>query len=188
MQKECCQNMNEGGRKMKKEILVLVGGSGSGKTTIAHELEKEGYERLVTTTTRPMRQGEVNEIDYHFVSIDAFHSLEKVEWTEYAGNFYGLTVSEVQSKLNQHNRLVIVMDRVGAKALKDLYGSVVRVVFLAVSAEELVERLKNRGESDEVIKTRLRHTAEEGEFIIPDVADQVIAHASIDEAVKRILR
>ena len=50
-----------------KKIVVLVGGSGSGKTTIAHELEKKGFRRLVTTTTRPKREGEVDQVDYFFV-------------------------------------------------------------------------------------------------------------------------
>lgn len=47
-------------------------GSGSGKTTIAHQLETHGFERLITTTTRSMREGEVNHHDYHFVSKEEF--------------------------------------------------------------------------------------------------------------------
>lgn len=73
-----------------KTIIVIVGGSGSGKTTIAHQLETHGFERLITTTTRSMREGEVNHHDYHFVSKEEFKNLDKIEESEYGGNHYGI--------------------------------------------------------------------------------------------------
>ena len=59
-------------------LLILLGKTCSGKTTIAKELEmKHGFHRIPTTTCRPMRKGEIQDIDYHFISEEEF--LEKIE-------------------------------------------------------------------------------------------------------------
>lgn len=57
-------------------MIILTGKSGSGKTTVARELEKHGFKRAVTCTTRPRRTGEEDGVDYHFLSSKQFEKLE----------------------------------------------------------------------------------------------------------------
>ena len=66
-------------------IIVLVGKTASGKTTVANELCKHhGYKRIITYTTRPMRKNEVQDVDYHFISDEQFNKMvENNEFTEY---------------------------------------------------------------------------------------------------------
>ena len=66
-------------------IIVLVGKTASGKTTVANELCKNhGYKRIITYTTRPMRENEIQDVDYHFISDEQFNEMvENNEFTEY---------------------------------------------------------------------------------------------------------
>nr|WP_289037777.1 AAA family ATPase [uncultured Allobacillus sp.] len=171
-----------------KTIIVIVGGSGSGKTTIAHRLETHGFKRLITTTTRSMRKGEVNHRDYHFVSKEYFQNLDKVEESEYAGNHYGLTIKEVDTKLTQHDQLVICMDMNGARAMQRKYPEYTKVVFIRLTKELLVERLKRRGSTDEEIQSRLEEAKKKNEFGMPEQVDLVMENKDLDESVRSILQ
>lgn len=181
-------NHESKGAIQMKRIIVLVGGSGSGKTTIAVELEKVGFHRLVTMTTRPMREGEVNHVDYHFVSPQEFWEIDKVEENEYVGYWYGLSKSEVKCKMDSYDDLVIVMDVNGAVAMKKEYGDLVRVIFLTISPEEMEFRLRSRGGNEAHIQERIQNAYRNHEFDIPDVADMVINNQSIQATVKFILK
>ena len=75
-------------------MIILVGESGAGKTTVENMLVGMGMERIISYTTRKPRDGEVNGEDYHFISMDEFHEMirnkELMEYTEYSqGRFYG---------------------------------------------------------------------------------------------------
>lgn len=170
-----------------KRILVLIGGSGSGKSTVATELEKRGFHRLVTTTTRGMRDGEVNHKDYHFVSKEEFWNIEKVEFNEYVGNFYGLSKAEVNSKMEIYDNLIIVMDVNGAIAMKRVYGDIVHVVFLTITPAEMVERLRQRGGDETHIQERLEQAYQYHEFTKPEVADWEINNLNLETTVQQIL-
>ncbi|MBU6079761.1 guanylate kinase [Allobacillus halotolerans] len=171
-----------------KTIIVIVGGSGSGKTTIAHQLETHGFERLITTTTRSMREGEVNHHDYHFVSKEEFKNLDKIEESEYAGNHYGLSANEVDTKLTQHHQLVICMDMNGARAMQRKYPEYTKVVFIRLTKELLVERLNRRGSSEEEIQSRLEEAKKKNEFGMPEQVDVVIENKDLNESVQTILQ
>jgi guanylate kinase len=101
-------------------MLILIGASASGKTEIAKLLIKDyGFEKMVTTTTRKKRKGEVNHIDYHFVTLNKFLKLKDqnkfLETVEYNGNFYGtpkdgasknkvlIVEPEGANEINKHN-------------------------------------------------------------------------------------
>jgi guanylate kinase len=170
-----------------KKIIVLVGGSGSGKSTIAVELEKRGFHRLVTTTTRPIRKGEVNHADYHFVSKEEFWGIGKVEYNKYVQNYYGLSKLEVESKMKKHDNLVIVMDVNGAKAMKRVYGDIVQVVFLTISPVEMEKRLRQRGGNEIHVQERLQQAYEYQEFTKPKVADAEINNEDLEKTLEQIL-
>lgn len=170
-----------------KRIIVLVGGSGTGKTTVANELEKQGFHRLVTTTTRPMRKGEINGIDYHFVKEKEFWGIERIEESSYAGNWYGLSKDEVDTKIKKYDDLVIVMDINGAKSLKKEFGDIVRVIFLTISKDEMKRRMENRGDSQKNIQERLQRAKKFREFEKPDIADIAIENNDLKQTIQLIL-
>jgi len=168
-------------------IVVLVGGSGSGKSTVAMELEKRGFHRLVTTTTRPMRKGEINHVHYHFVTEEEFWKIERVEENQYVGHWYGLSKAEVKEKLRKYHKLVIVMDINGAKAMKNEYGEMVEVVFLTITPEEMEKRLRKRGDDDVHVRERMRQAYEHQEFTPPSIADLVIHNVNMEKTIHDIL-
>lgn len=134
-------------------MIVLVGASASGKTELAKILYKQyGYKKCITTTTRVMREGEVDGIDYHFLTEDTFKKmiLEDAfyEVTEYSNRFYG-----IQKKDVIENGVVIV-DPNGANALVDQADDVY-VVFVEASEELRIKRMNARGDSLEQIEKRI---------------------------------
>lgn len=175
-------------KKNKKKIIALVGGSGSGKTTIAHELEKKGFQRLVTTTTRKKRPGEVNRVDYHFVDREEFETLNKVEENEYAGNLYGLTTKEIESKLKNSNQLVIVVDINGARSLQKAYPNETQIVFIKISKQLMIKRLKRRGSVPSEIEDRLRQAEKGNEFNTPESVHLVLENKNLSKTVNEIIR
>ena len=81
-------------------MIILIGPSASGKTSIAKELIKNyNFKKFVTNTTRAMRQGEVDGEDYHFISVDEFikkkDNNELIEYVNYNNNYYGTSIEEV---------------------------------------------------------------------------------------------
>jgi len=148
----------------KKTILIIVGASGSGKTTVAKMLEEKGVKRLITTTTRPMRESEVDGVDYHFIKEEEIPNKEFVERVVYNGYHYGLTKNEVDDKLSKHNQLLIVMDKNGARTMKSTYPNEVKIAQILVSKEDMMNRLSFRGESESFIESRIAHAELNKEF------------------------
>lgn len=169
-----------------KSILVIIGGSGTGKTTVAEGLQKRGYQRLVTTTTRSMRDGEVNHESYHFVTRDEFFQLDRLEENEYAGYMYGLTKNEINNKLDQYDKLIVVMDVNGAISMKKHYNDIVRVVFLTIPPKVMQERLRNRGDSEKNVQSRMDQARKFKEFDKPAIADLSIENIDLEGTLNQI--
>ena len=102
-------------------LVVLSGPSGVGKTTVAGRLlQNPGYVRSVSVTTRPIRAGEVEGSDYHFVGKDRFDSLcqrgEMIEHANVHGNYYGTPKEPLRRALGQGKVILLVIDVEGAEA------------------------------------------------------------------------
>ena len=152
-----------------KGILFIISGpAGSGKTTICDGLiEKESLQRIVTSTTRSPRQGEIDGLDYHFLTPDDFKTKIKEDaFYEYAtvhNNYYGTQKLDIINPILAGQNLLLNIDVQGAKTIKekasadkDLKGNIVTIFIMPPSLEELNERLKNRGtDSKEEIERRL---------------------------------
>ena len=102
-----------------KKLIVLVGSSGSGKTHTLKLLEKEGYKKLVTSTTRPPREGEVDGVDYIFIPREHFIHKNMLEVEEINGELYGVDIDVVNQIMENHNNLVIVVNYNGVKKICD---------------------------------------------------------------------
>ena len=167
-------------------LVVLVGPSGSGKTSVAERL---GYPRVLTTTTRLPRPGEVDGKDYHFISKAQFEEgIAKGDFLEHAtvhGNYYGSSKSSIYSALEASEHATIILDVHGARAIRFQSAIKAQALFLMPPSPwrlHLTRRLMIRGDSPQVIDRRMETAEEEikqaGEFdhlIISDNIDRMIA-------------
>jgi guanylate kinase len=154
-------------------LLVLAGPAGSGKTTLCNRLVAEvpGFERVVTTTTRPPRPGEVDGVHYHFLTPEQFDAKvaagEFLEWALVHGrNRYGTLASSVLDPLTKGQNLVINVDVQGVENFRragrenPLIGSRLATVFLNVPLSELRARMELRGQDSPAEIARRLKTAE----------------------------
>lgn len=129
-------------------IICILGRSGTGKSTVEKKLSQLGYNRIISYTSRQPRGNEENGREYHFVSRNEFEGLIKknilMEYTEYNGNYYGAPkpVGSINS--------VIVVERQGFQKIKEIYGKQAIGVFIDITDEELMNRIKHRGDTDTV--------------------------------------
>lgn len=171
-----------------KKIIILVGPSGSGKTSIGKVLEEKSIPRLITTTTRKARVGEIDGRDYYFEDIVNMNLEDFVEQTKYNKNCYGLTKKEVHSMLEKNNIVHVSLDKKGAKALKRVYPKKSFVVFVKITEKEMVKRMRKRGDSEEQIIERITLARASNELSIPEVADLVIENISIKNSAEKIIK
>ena len=150
-------------------MLVLSSPSGAGKTTISRILlERDpALSMSVSTTTRPIRPGEEDGRDYHFVDPTEFSlMINRQEFLEHAkvfGNYYGTPRSAVEGALVGGSDVIFDIDWQGAQQLSQVAGGdLVRVFILPPSTEELDRRLHSRAQdSDEVVASRMAKAADE---------------------------
>jgi len=144
-------------------MFILSSPSGAGKTTISRKLlaAESNLDMSVSVTTRPMRPGEVEGKDYHFVSAESFKEMVAedafLEWAEVFGNCYGTPRAHIAEGLAQGQDYLFDVDWQGAQQLSQRAGKdVVSVFLLPPSIEELEHRLRSRGtDSDAVIRDRM---------------------------------
>jgi len=155
-------------KKGKGLLFIVSGPSGAGKTTLYKEvaLALPNMKHSVSFTTRPPRPGEVNNIDYTFVSKNEFRIMiekgEFVEWAEIHGELYGTSMKRLEDIIDSGTDVILDIDIQGAMQLKEKYKSGVYVFVLPPSMEVLKERLgKRMANSKEEIEKRLKGAVEE---------------------------
>lgn len=135
-----------------KGLLVVVSApSGCGKDTVLSELQTKQIDikRSVSMTTRSMRDGEVDGVDYYFTTVDDFKSkIEQnyfIEYVNYGSNFYGTPKKAVDEMLENGCCVVLKIEVEGAGNIRKLYPDCVSVFIVPPSIEELKKRLSGRG-------------------------------------------
>lgn len=145
---------------MKSKIIVILGPSAAGKTRIQKKLN---LTKIVTTTTRSIRNGEKNGVDYFFVDEGDFkHYIENdklIEWTTYSGAYYGIERQVIEKALACENDLSLILDKNGAAAVKALWPSQVVILGIYASKAQIKQRLIDRHETE--IASRLAQYEEE---------------------------
>ena len=149
---------------MNKGILVVISApSGCGKDTIVNEIVKEmGDEASVSVsmTTREMRPGEEEGVNYYYVSVDQFkkniENGEMLEYTRYGSNYYGTPVGPVKDKLKNGKVVFLIIEVEGGENVKKIFSDCVKIFVIPPSMEVLSNRLRGRGtDNEEAIATRL---------------------------------
>lgn len=166
-------------------IVLLIGPSGSGKTAVIRKL---GYPELISTTSREIRPGEVNGVDYWFISEEEFKQKlvddEFIEHTIYAGAYYGFLKQDL-AKLDMANIHIAAVDLCGVNAIRELFGkSEVLVISIHATAAKLVECMRKRGDQDTKVIKRLVNLVDTCEMEVNNnEADVCIPSTEIPEMV-----
>ena len=149
-------------------LFVISGPAGAGKTEIVRKLiEKHPDVRLsVSCTTRAPRPGEVDGVNYHFVSEERFRALIEegafYEWAHVHQNHYGTLKSTVQRELDEGHDLILEIDVQGCLQAMAQDDTVTGIFVCPPSRENLERRLRGRGtETEESIRVRLNNVASE---------------------------
>ncbi len=150
-------------------LFVLSSPSGAGKSTIARMLlaAEPAIAMSVSVTTRPMRPGEIDGKDYHFVDLERFKAMvadgEFLEWAHVFDHRYGTPKAPVDRMLEEGRDVLFDIDWQGAQQLfQQAGGDVVRVFILPPSVEELGRRLEARGTDDAaVVAARMARASSE---------------------------
>ena len=163
--------MSDGdGRLIRRRgtLFVVSAPSGAGKTTLCREvrLRLSGLAYSVSVTTRPARAGEVDGVDFRFVSEPTFRQMlergEFAEWASVHGNLYGTPAAALESALAHGLDVLLDIDTHGAAQLRERYPEAVLVFIVAPSMAELEQRLRERrSDADAEIRQRLARAREE---------------------------
>lgn len=181
-------------------LFIVSGPAGSGKTTVCDRMldEVPGVQRVVTSTTRAPRGGEVDKVDYYFFDRETFEAkVTAGEFYEYAhvhSNLYGTLKSEVQEKLADGIDLLLNIDVQGAAQMREtaendplLKGKVITVFIMPPNVEELEVRLRSRGtDAEDEILRRMQVAIEEMKQ--SELYDHTILSGTKDEDFQALLR
>jgi guanylate kinase len=174
--------MRERGR-----LFILSGPAGAGKGTLRNRLFAEVDDMVysVSCTTRPIRPGETDGRDYHFVTKDRFVELIDegafLEWAEVHGNYYGTRKSDVEACLESGRDVVLEIDVQGCEQIRAREPSAIGIFITIRSLDELENRLEDRGtETPDQILMRLRNAARELRYAA--TYEHVIVNDDLDKA------
>jgi guanylate kinase len=154
---------------MAGKILVLSGPSGCGKSSLISEIlktEKDIY-FSISTTTRAIREGEKEGVNYHYISVEQFEKeIEEgafLEWAKVHGNYYGTSLKPIYRAIEEGKLVILDIDVQGHAIVREKFPRILTSVFLTTpSKEELKRRLLHRGtDSESVIETRLQNAVTE---------------------------
>lgn len=159
---------------MAGQILVVSGPSGSGKSTLLERLlkEEDGIYFSISSTTRDIRAGEEDGVNYYYISQDEFkkgiENGDFLEWARVHKNYYGTSLKPVKEALAQDKIVVFDIDVQGFKIVMSKFADITTSVFITTKDQkELKRRLKNRDtDSDEIIKQRIFNAVGEMEHIL----------------------
>lgn len=176
----------------KGRLFIVSGPSGSGKDTILAEVIKErpDIKISVSCVTRAMRDGEVDGVDYTFISREKFLQMlengQLLESNEFVGNFYGTPKAPVDAAIAEGRDFILKIDVNGAENVKKIIPDAVTVFIMPPSMEILKKRLSRRGtETDDALQGRLQVAIDEMKRA--KNYDYIVINDHLEEAVNDLL-
>ncbi len=171
---------------------MVSGPSGVGKSTALAELGKqERVEVVPSFTTRSRRPGEVDKVDYHFVTEPEFREMMLgdgfLEWVRYDGHYYGTPRNAVEEIVERGEVAVLEIERRGAVAVRESFPQAVLVLLKPPFPEELERRLRSRGATGEFVSRRLA-LARQDAPIMDDLYDVVVTSIRTRDTVEELNR
>ena len=173
------------------QLLIISAPSGAGKTSLIKALvdAETRIEVSVSHTTRPMRPGERDGINYYFVSEAEFLSLRDAgaffEWAEVFGNFYGTGIAQLEARLAEGADVILEIDWQGAQQVRRLLPDSAWAFILPPSVDALKSRLQSRGQdNDNTIDVRMG--AARSEISHWEEADYLIINDDFDTALTEL--
>jgi len=171
------------------QLYVISAPSGAGKTSLVKALLEStpNLQVSVSHTTRAIRPGETDGVNYHFVDESEFTSIRDAhgffEWAQVFGNFYGTSRQAIQERLAEGIDIVLEIDWQGARQVKMLVDDAVSIFVLPPSTAALRKRLTDRGQDDdEIIEGRME--AARDELAHYDEADFIVLNDDFEIALK----
>lgn len=178
-------------RNHKGVLIVFSGPSGSGKGTVLAEYFRAHPEAAfsVSATTRSPRPGEVDGVNYHFVTQERFEEMiregEVLEYAQYNGNYYGSPAGPIRRELEAGRDVVLEIETAGAMQVREKFPEAVLIFVLPPSFGELERRLRGRGtETEEQIAGRL--SAARQELALAPRYDYLLVNDRVEEAAARL--
>ena len=179
--------------EQKGAILILSGPSGCGKSTLLKEVYKdiEDYYFSISTTTRSPRVGEVNGVDYFFVTKEEFESdIKNGDFLEYAkvhDNYYGTSLKPINKALLEGKLVIFDIDVQGHEIVRSKLNSIVTSVFITTPSLNVLEtRLNSRNtDSVEIIEKRIKNAKGEVEYF--QDYDYLIINDDLQKAAKQLV-
>jgi guanylate kinase len=172
-------------------LIVLTGPSGVGKGTLLSALlaRHPALSLSVSATTRSPRAGEVDGLNYYFVTRQQFDLMvsegEFLEWAEFAKNCYGTPRRSVEAQLKVGTWVILEIELEGARQVRETFPTAYRIFILPPSIEELESRIRGRGQdSDDAIARRLSHAR--AEIDAANEFDATIVNDDFDVALDRL--
>lgn len=175
-------------------VVVISGPSGAGKDTVLNRMKERGVKAdfIVTTTTRPRRDYEIDGVSYNFVSRANFDKMinnnDLLEYAQVYGNWYGVPRQAVEQALERGTDAIIKVDIQGAATIKENLPGACFVFITPPKIAELPDRLKRRNtESESERELRLKTAGSEFEKL--SVFDYIVLNpeGEVDSAVEDVL-
>jgi guanylate kinase len=171
------------------QLYVISAPSGAGKTSLVKALleSTSNLQVSVSHTTRAIRRGESDGVNYHFVDESEFTSIRDAhgffEWAQVFGNFYGTSRHAIQERLAEGIDIVLEIDWQGARQVKMLVDDAVSIFILPPSTAALRKRLTDRGQDDDgIIEGRMQ--AARDELAHYDEADFIVLNDDFEIALQ----
>lgn len=176
---------------MQKGLLFVVSGpSGCGKGTILNEVKKEiPFYYSVSATTRGMREGEVDGVNYHFLTKEEFEKMISedgmLEYAKFCENYYGTPRKAVEDMRNLGTDALLEIEVLGASQVREKCPDAISIFIMPPSIKELERRLRKRAtEEESVIQKRLAQAEHE----IPCAInyDYIVINSELEKAIEDV--
>ncbi|QWC00728.1 guanylate kinase [Mycoplasmatota bacterium] len=173
-------------------LVVISGPSGVGKGTIRKALFKipdNNFVYSVSMTTRKPRQGEVDGVDYFFVSREEFEERIRnngfLEYAEFVGEYYGTPIDYIENQMDKGKEVIIEIEVQGALQVRERMPEAIFIFIVPPSKKSLLDRLKIRG-TEEESKIQERISKAEREFGLAYKYDYIVVNDEVENAADRI--